>query len=259
MAEESEVKVEHEEGLTRIVVDRPKALNALTTGVLKDLMAAFGSLPAHTRVVIVTGAGDRAFVAGADIKEMSSFGADDACRFSLDLHELGDRIEALDVPVIAAVNGYALGGGCELLLACDFALASEKASFGLPEVGLGVMPGFGGTTRLTRRVGEARARQLVFTGKPIDAVEAFRIGLVNEVVGHDELPDRARAVATQIARNAPLSIAYAKRSLRHGEESDLKSANAYEAQTFGLCFATEDQTEGMAAFIEKRTPKWKGV
>ncbi|MEL6186658.1 MAG: enoyl-CoA hydratase-related protein, partial [Myxococcota bacterium] len=194
----------------------------------------------------------------ADIKEMSAFEAEDGRRFSLALHRLGDLMEAVDVPVIAAVNGYALGGGCELLLACDFAIASEKASFGLPEVGLGVMPGFGGTTRLTRRVGEARARQMVFTGKPIDAVEAFRIGLVNEVVGHDELGDRVAAVAAQIRRNAPLSIAYAKRSLRHGAESDLKSANAFEAQTFGLCFATKDQKEGMTAFIEKRAPQWTG-
>lgn len=259
MTGSDEVLVNHDEGVCLVTINRPKALNALNASVISGLQKAFSDLPESTRVVLLTGAGDRAFVAGADIKAMSSMTANEAVQFSKALHQVGQTIEGLNVPVIAVVNGFALGGGCELLLACDFALASDLSRFGQPEVGLGVIPGFGGTTRLTRRIGDASARQLVLTGAHVDAKEALRLGLVNEVVPGDQLMPRAQEVAAQIARNAPLAVQYAKQSLRHGEETDLNSANQFERHAFGLCFATEDQKEGMAAFIEKRTPKWRGA
>ncbi|MBX2812103.1 MAG: enoyl-CoA hydratase/isomerase family protein [Myxococcales bacterium] len=251
--------VKHDDALTFLTINRPRALNALNEAVIMALGGALDELPESTRVVVITGAGDKAFIAGADIKSMSVMDAHEAHIFSTRLHQLGNKIASLPVPVIAAVNGFALGGGCELMLACDFALAATGARFGQPEVGLGVIPAFGGTTRLSRRVGDAQARQLVFTGVHFDAAEALRLGLVNEVIPGDRLQARVREVAQQIAANAPRAVAYAKRSLHHGTETDLMSANDYEAHLFGLCFATEDQTEGMTAFIEKRSADWKGV
>lgn len=255
---EAVVKSELEGSTFIVTIDRPKALNALDASVIAALTETFSAVPAEARAVVLTGAGEKAFVAGADIKAMLDMGAVEAERFSAQGHRLGKIMEELPVPIIAAVNGFALGGGCEMMLACDFAIASENARFGFPEVGLGVVPGFGGTTRLTRRIGNGMARQLLFTGSHVKAEEALRLGLVNEVVPLAGLMDRAKEIAAQIAKNAPLAVAYAKRCARIGEECNLDTANAYEVGTFGLLFSTADQKEGMAAFSEKRAPEWKG-
>jgi enoyl-CoA hydratase len=258
MDENAGLTIAHAEGVTTLTIDRPKALNALDPNLVEALGRALDAVPAETRAVVLTGAGEKAFVAGADIKAMAAFSAEDARAFSEKLHGVGRRLERLDVPVIAAVNGFCLGGGCELMLACDFAIAADNARFGQPEVGLGVIPGFGGTTRLGRRIGDARARQMIFTGETIDAAEALRVGLVTELHPLADLMDRARALAAKIAKNAPLAVAHAKRSARVGEETDLSTANAFETSAFALCFATEDQAEGMKAFMEKRPAAWKG-
>lgn len=252
------LQVDHQGTTTVLTIDRPKALNAINADVIAALNEALDGLPAPCRAVVLTGGGESAFVAGADIKAMSEMSSAEAEAFARAGHALGARLEGIPQPVIAAVNGYALGGGCELMLACDFAIASENARFGQPEVRLGVIPGFGGTTRLGRRIGVGRARQLLVTGETIKADEALRVGLVNEVVGLGELMPRALAIGEQIAKNAPRAVALAKRSAHVGEETDLTTANAFEIASFGLCFATEDQREGMAAFVEKRNPTWKG-
>lgn len=243
---------------TRIIVNRPKVLNALNRATLGELARAIDVLPLDTRVVILTGAGERSFIAGADIAEMVELSPPEAVRFARLGHDVLRKLELLDAAVIAEVNGFALGGGCELMLACDFAIASDNARFGQPEVGLGVTPGFGGTVRLSRRVGDARARQLLLTGDPIKAPEALALGLVNEVVPQPELRRRVDAIAERIAKNAPLAVALAKRAARVAEESDLSTACTFEQHVFGSCFATADQREGMRAFMEKREPKWLG-
>lgn len=258
MQNDMPLRIEHSDGLTTLTIDRPKALNALNADVLTQLADALSSLPEDTRCVVLTGAGDKAFVAGADIKAMSEMSGIDGREFARKGHLVADRIEQAPVPVIAAVNGFALGGGCEMVLACDFAIAADNAVFGLPEVGLGLIPGFGGTTRLSRRVGDARARQLLFTAAKIDAAEALRIGLVNEVLDKDALMPRAQAIAAQIAKNAPIAVAYAKKSARMAEETDLRTANEFEMSMIALTFTTEDTSEGLRAFIEKRAPEWKG-
>ena len=252
------VRVEHRDTTALVIIDRPRALNAIDAQVLEELDAAIHQLPEGCRAVVITGAGDKAFVAGADIKAMQSMTPAESERFGQKGHALFARLGALPMPVIAAVNGFALGGGCELALACDFVVASETARFGLPEVGLGVIPGFGGTTRLGRRVGDAWARRMIVTGERVKAEVALRIGLVTEVVAPDRLLDRALELAGQIGANAPRAVALGKRSARVAEESSLEQANAFEVAAFGLCFSTEDQREGMSAFIEKREPVWKG-
>ena len=243
-----------------VTVDRPKVLNALDELTLRELEAAFAGLAGSPdlRCVILTGAGPKAFVAGADISAMSGLGPRDARLFAELGHELGDTIEALSVPVIAAVGGFALGAGCELALACDFIYASTAARFGQPEVNLGVIPGFGGTQRLARRVGPGRARELVYTGAIISAVEALRIGLVNAVVEPADLMPRVRAVAETIAAKAPLAVADAKRAFRLGADVPLAQAHELERQLFAGLFATADQKEGMKAFVEKRPAKFQG-
>lgn len=251
--------IETGDGVTRLTVNRPKALNALNRATLAELDRALSDLPAETRVLVITGGGEKSFIAGADITEMASMGATEASTFSAMGHRVLSRIEALPVPVIAEVNGYALGGGCELMLACDFAIASDNARLGQPEVGLGVTPGFGGTTRLVRRIGEARARQLLFTGEQISAQEAQAIGLVNQVVPAAGLRDRVNELAQKIVKNAPLAVAYAKRLAIAAKETDLSTANLLEQQVFGLCFATQDQKEGMRAFVTRERPNWKGA
>ncbi|MBK6688945.1 MAG: enoyl-CoA hydratase/isomerase family protein [Deltaproteobacteria bacterium] len=245
-------------GVTRITIDRPKVLNALNRATLASLDRALSDLPEGTRVVVLTGAGEKSFVAGADIAEMAELPAPLAAQYAGEGQRILARLGELAVPVIAQVNGYALGGGLELVLACDFAIASDNARFGLPEVGLGVIPGFGGTIRLARKIGPAAARQLLYTGAQLKAEEALRAGLVNEVVPLAELTGRVDAIAAQIAKNAPLAVASAKRSARHAEETDLGTALAVEAQLFGLCFATTDQGEGMRAFLDKRPAQWTG-
>jgi enoyl-CoA hydratase len=242
-----------------LTVNRPKVLNALddaTLGELTDAFIAFERAPG-LRCVILTGAGEKAFVAGADIGAMAALGPREARAFAERGHRLAALMEALAVPVIAAVNGFALGGGLELVLACDFALASDNAKLGLPEVSLGVIPGFGGTQRLARRVGLGYARELVYTGNVIDAAEALRIGLVNTVTRPGELLAAARAVAEKIASRAPLAVADAKRAMHDGADAPLAQALGLERELFAGLFATADQKEGMRAFLEKRPPDFQ--
>jgi enoyl-CoA hydratase len=243
-----------------VTVNRPKVLNALddvTLRELTDVFLALGSEP-EVRCVILTGAGEKAFVAGADIAAMAGLSVDEARAFAERGHRLGAVMEALAAPVIAAVNGFALGGGLELALACDFAIASSNAKLGLPEVGLGVLPGFGGTQRLARRVGIARARELVYTGKVIGAEEALRIGLVNAVTEVGELAATVRGVAEVIAGRGPLAVRAAKRVMAEGADLPLAQALAGEREAFAALFSSGDQKEGMRAFLEKRGAKFEG-
>lgn len=250
--------VESQAAVTRITINRPKVLNALNRATLLELERAVAELSPGTRVLVITGSGEKAFVAGADIAEMASLDPVAAASFARLGHRVLSSLERLDAVVIAEVNGFALGGGCELVLACDFAIAAGNARFGQPEVKLGVTPGFGGTTRLLRRVGLARATQLIATGEPVDAEKAEKMGLVNEVVSKEALRGRVDALAAAIVENAPLAVAAAKRSARLAAETDLQTANAYEQEIFGMCFATADQKEGMKAFMEKRKAGWGG-
>jgi enoyl-CoA hydratase len=241
-----------------VTVNRPDKLNALSADVLHALLRALDGLAkSDTRVVILTGAGEKAFIAGADIAAMKEMSVTQAKQLSALGHRVGDTIESAPFVVIAAVNGFALGGGCELAMACDLIYASEKAKFGQPEVNLGVIPGFGGTQRLARRVGVGKARELVYTGDMIDAAEAHRIGLCEAVVPPGELLDRARAVAKKIASKGPLAIDQAKRAMRRGDVT-LATANELELQSFAMLFGTKDQREGMSAFLEKRAAQFKG-
>jgi enoyl-CoA hydratase len=254
----SSLLIENDGVVATFTLNRPDKLNALNEALLGELRAAFDAVAAKPpRAVIVTGAG-KAFCAGVDIGEMSGMSTAEAKRRADDGHALGARIESLSCPVIAAVNGFALGGGCELALACDFIYAADAAKFGQPEVNLGVIPGFGGTQRLTRRVGIGRARELVYTGEIITAEKALAIGLVNAVVPKDELAARVRAVADQIAAKGPLAVAQAKRAIQRGADADLPTANELEAQAFAMLFGSEDQKEGMKAFGEKRKPEFRG-
>jgi enoyl-CoA hydratase len=255
------VRVESSAGISVITLDRPKALNALNSVLLQELEQALASLPAfpETRALILTGAGEKAFVAGADIAEMVELGAGQAQTLVANGHRVMNALEALPYPTIAAVNGFALGGGCELALACDLIYASDNAKFGLPEVGLGVIPGFGGTQRLTRRLGPARAKELIFTGDMIDAPKAKTLGLALEVLPLGELISHCRNVAGKIAKKGPLAVAQAKRVITQGADSDLSVANLLEQQAFSLLFGTQDQREGMKAFVEKRQAAFKGA
>lgn len=259
MTDEKSVRVEHQDGITRITINRPKVLNALNGATLTELEAAIDAIdPATTRVVVVTGAGEKAFVAGADIGAMAKLSAQEAADFALLGHRTFQKLADLPVPTIAAVNGFALGGGCELMLACDFAIASEKARIGLPEVSLGVIPGFAGTVRLGRRVGHAMAKQMLFTAQHVKADEALRIGLVNEVTAPEALLERVEAIAKMIAKNAPRAVQWAKASANNASDANLRAAGDYERAAFGMTFSTDDQKEGMAAFLEKRQANWKG-
>lgn len=249
-------------GAIRVVtIDRPAALNAIDVGTMRELAAVFDACAAAPalRVVIVTGAGDKAFVAGADVAALANMSVDEARAFSALGHGVGDRIESLSVPVIAAVNGFALGGGCELALACDFIYAATGARFGQPEVRLGAIPGFGGTQRLGRRIGIARAREMLFTGETIDAAEALRIGLVNKVWEPARLMPEARRTAATIAARAPLAVASAKRAVREGADRPLDDAHLVETRLFAELFASEDLKLGMRAFLEKdrHPPQWR--
>ena len=243
-----------------VTVNRPRALNALDAATLRALTEAFTALEATpgVRCVILTGAGDKAFVAGADVKAMAAMTSAEAGALAALSHRLGEIMAGMSAPVIAAVNGFALGGGCELALCCDFIYASRAAKFGQPEVGLGVIPGLGGTQRLPRRIGLARAAELLYTGAVIDADEALRLGLVNAVVDADALLPRARAVADAIAARAPLAVAAAKRAAREGAELPLSAALELERTLFAGLFGTADQREGMRAFVEKRAATWSG-
>jgi enoyl-CoA hydratase len=250
--------------LAFLTLNRPDKLNALDSVLLAEIGRVAAELaarpaPARPRVLILTGAGDKAFAAGADVAELSRVTPVEARALSENGHRTGRTLEEAPFPVIAAVNGFALGGGCELALACDFIYASEKARFGQPEVGLGLVPGFGGTQRLARRVGIGRAREIVYTGAPLDAARALAIGLVNEVVPHAELLTRVEAVARSIAARPPLAVAAAKRLLLRGSEIELTAANELEIEAFGALFATHDAREGTSAFVAKRPPAFNGT
>lgn len=249
-----------EPGIHLLTINRPKSLNALNADTLDEIAAAVAEVGADSgaRALLVTGAGEKAFVAGADISQMQNFDSAQAQAFS----ERGNRtfraLEMLPVPVVALVNGYALGGGCELAMACDWIVASERAMFGQPEVNLGVVAGFGGTQRLTRLVGRAMAMDLLVTGRMVKADEALRIGLVNQVVPPDQLLDKGIEIARMIASKGPVAVRLTKQIVQRGQDLDLANACQQEAYAFGLCCATEDQKEGMKAFLEKRPAKFVG-
>jgi enoyl-CoA hydratase len=249
--------VDIEDRIAVVKVARPQVLNALSSDLLKEADVLLDSLQDEVDVIVLTGEG-RAFVAGADIEEMRGLSAEQGRRFGQLGARLFRRIERMPQPVIAAVNGFALGGGCELALACDIRIASEKAKFGQPEVTLGIIPGFSGTQRLPRIVGAAKAKELILTGALIDAAEALRIGLVSRVVPGEELLPACMDLARQIARNAQVAVRYGKAAINAGLGTDLETGIALEQDLFGLCFATEDQKEGMAAFLEKRRPAFRG-
>ncbi len=243
-----------------VTIDRQKKLNALNPEVISEIDAVFAEIrddPA-VRSVVLTGAGERAFVAGADIGVLAKMDPIGGVEVSRAGQEVFRRIERFPKPVIAAVGGYALGGGCELALACHLRVASEKARFGLPEVGLGIIPGYGGTARLARLVGLGRATELILTGGMIDGARASEIGLANMVVPHAELMDRARELAARIAANAPIAVRLALASLYRAEESPIEHSLAFEANLFGLLASTADMKEGMSAFLEKRRPVFGG-
>lgn len=252
--------LETEQGIAIVTINRPKALNALNAATINDLDKMFTQLAADdgVKVIILTGSGDKSFVAGADITEMKDMTAIEGRSWAKLAQEVFNKIENIGKPVIAAVNGYALGGGCELSMSCDIRIASEKAKFGQPEVSLGIPPGFGGTQRLPRLVGKGRAKELLFTGDMIDAAEAYRIGLANKIVAPEALLDTAKAMAKTIMSRAPIAVQICKAAVNEGLDVDLESGVAYEAEVFGLCFATEDQTEGMTAFVEKRKANFCG-
>ncbi len=248
-----------------LTVNRPEARNALDRPTVDALTAAFEAIDRDggVRCAILTGAGDRAFVAGADIKAMAGLDRAGALAFAERGHRMADLMEQLRVPIIAAVNGFALGAGLELALACDFIYAARTARMGMPEVGLGVIPGFGGTQRLPLRVGLARAREMIYSGVIIDAEAALRIGLANAVLDADQLMPGVRALAETIARNAPLAVQAAKQTVTpgalRGPDEPLAGALAVERDQFAALFATEDQKEGMRAFVEKRPAAWRGA
>jgi enoyl-CoA hydratase len=243
-----------------VTMNRPKVLNALNHAALADLRAAFEDArdDESVRGVILTGAGDKSFIAGADINEVATDTPVEAEAKTRRGHDLMDLIENLDKPVIAAVNGFALGGGCEAALACTIRLASDTAKFGLPEVKLGIIPGYGGTQRLPRLVGKGVAMQLILSGAMIDATEAHRVGLVNEVVPGAELIARAEAILNQIGANAPLSVKYAMEAVNKGVEANLAEGLVLESALVAICTSTEDKKEGTAAFLEKRAAKFNG-
>ena len=243
-----------------ITVNRPKVLNALNPATMEDLRRAFTAAKddPEVRVVILTGAGEKAFVAGADLNELRKLTLIEGKEYTHAGQSVLDLIENLGKPVIACVNGFALGGGCEIAMACTLRLASENAKLGQPEVKLGLIPGYGGTQRLPRLVGKGMAMQLVLTGEMISAQEACRIGLVNEVVAAAELIPRAEAIAKKIIANAPLAVQYAMEAVNHGMDMPLKEGLYLEATLFGLICGTEDKNEGTTAFLEKRAANFKG-
>ena len=250
------IRCEKQDGIAIVTIDRPEALNALNSTVITELEQVVAALESDrdVRCLILTGEG-RSFVAGADIGEQYPLDLDGGRRWGQRGSALMRRIEKLEFPTIAAVNGFALGGGCELALSCDIILASEKAKFGQPEVGLGITPGFSGTQRLPRRVGVAKAKELIFSGKQIGAEEAKRIGLVNEVYAAEELLNKAVEMAKSFTANAPIAVKYSKACIDRGMQMDIDNGIALENELFAMCFATEDQKEGMGAFLEKRKEK----
>jgi enoyl-CoA hydratase/carnithine racemase len=254
------ILLEKKNSIAYVTVNRPKVLNALNMATMEDLRAAFTDIKNDTgiRVAILTGAGEKAFIAGADIGELAKHDAVNGKEYTHRGQSVLDLIENLGKPVIACINGFALGGGCELAMACTMRLASENAKLGQPEVKLGIIPGYGGTQRLPRLVGKGIAMQLVATGDMITAQEAHRIGLVNEVTSPADLIPRAEAIAQKIVANAPLAVRYAMEAVNKGMETTLAEGLYLEAVLFGVCCATEDRKEGTTAFLEKRPAQFKG-
>ena len=252
--------LEVENGIATIFFNRPKALNALNNALFDELDIALDQVEANTdvRVLILTGAGDKAFVAGADISELVKMNPLQAKHFSRKGQKVFSKIEALPIPAIAAVNGFALGGGSEAAMACDFIYASEKALFGLPEITLGLIPGFGGTQRLARLVGNNRAKELVFTGKNIPADKALDYGIVNEVFPHDSLMEAVMKTANLIASRGRVALRAAKEVIQNGTATDLETGCKIENDAFALAMTSEDAREGTSAFLEKRKPVFKG-
>lgn len=250
------VRFDTEGAVGIITIDRPKALNALNSEVLAELDACFDSIDTNTiRAIILTGEGDKSFVAGADIGEMSKLSPAEGEAFGKKGNDVFRKIETFPIPVIAAVNGFALGGGCEIAMSCDIRICSDNAMFGQPEVGLGITPGFGGTQRLARIVGVGMAKQLIYTARNIKADEAFRIGLVNAIYPQEELMPAAKKMAAAIAQNAPIAVRACKKAINDGLDAKMDDAIVIEEKLFGSCFETHDQIEGMNAFLEKRKEK----
>ena len=248
------VLLEKKGNIAVATINRPKALNALNSQVLEDLneLVDLVSADEEIRALVLTGSGEKAFVAGADIGEMSTLTKSGGEAFGKKGNDVFRKLETMPIPTIAAVNGFALGGGCELSMACDIRIASEKALFGQPEVGLGITPGFGGTQRLARLVSPGMAKQLIYSAKNIKADEALRIGLVNAVYPLEELMPAAEKLAETIAKNAPIAVRACKKAINEGLQVDMEQAIVIEEKLFGSCFETEDQKEGMGAFLEKR-------
>ena len=252
------IKYEVKENIAYVTINRPQAMNALNMDVLNELFDAFTAIDKseEVRAVVLTGEG-KAFVAGADIAQMHQLNALEGRQMMIMGHKVMNLIENNTKPVIAAVNGFALGGGCELAMACDMRIASEKAKFAQPEVGLGIIPGFGGTQRLARLVGKGMAKYMILSAEMIKADEAHRIGLVEKVVAPEELLGEAERIAKVIASKAPIAVSTAKSAINNGYDMDMKSASVFEIETFTAAFGSEDKTEGMAAFLEKRAPEFK--
>ncbi|MGD2098510.1 MAG: enoyl-CoA hydratase-related protein [Desulfobacterales bacterium] len=249
-----------EQGVATITFNRPNALNALNAALLEEFSQALDVIAGSDdiRVLVLTGAGEKAFVAGADISELATFNPLTARKFSQDGHAIFARLQAMPIAVIAAVNGFALGGGTEIAIACDFIYASENAKFGQPEINLGVIPGFGGTQRLPRLIGANRAKELIFTGKMISAAEAEKIGLVNKVVPADQLMAEVMQTAREIAAKGKVSLRAAKQAINQGLNTDLATGIHIEVEGFGMCYGSADAKEGTTAFLEKRKADFKG-
>lgn len=258
MANYETIKYEVNGAIATVTINRPKAMNALNSQVLDELLAVYDEIEADPAVLvtILTGEG-KAFVAGADIAEMSKLNAVEARAFAKKGHAVMNRIESIEKPTIAAVNGFALGGGCELSMACDIRIASSKAKFGQPEVGLGLIPGFGGNIRLPRLVGKGNAKYLIYSADMIGAEDAYRMGLVQQIAEPEELIAAAEKMAAKIAAQAPIAVSVAKDVINNGYDVDQKSGSAYEVNAFSLIFDSEDMKEGTAAFLEKRKAEWK--
>jgi len=255
------ILVEREDRIAIITLNRPQVLNALSQATVDELDAAMDELGADegVRAIIITGAGEKAFAAGADIKELHALqSATEAAEFIGRRHRFLFKLAKLPKPVIAALNGYALGGGCELAMACDIRIAAETARLGQPEINVGMIPGTGGTQRLLRLVGPGMAKYLILTGDHISAQEALRIGLVEKVVPSEKLMDEARALATRLAAKPPIAVALAKQAIAMGMETGLEDGCAHEVALFGLVYATKDRVEGTSAFLEKRQPEFEG-
>ena len=247
------VKCEAEGAVAVITIARPKALNALNSAVLDELSATFDAIDQNViRAIVLTGAGDKSFVAGADIGEMSTLSKEEGEAFGKKGNDVFRKIETFPIPVIAAINGFALGGGNELAMSCDIRICAENAIFGQPEVGLGITPGFGGTQRLARLVSPGMAKQIIYTARNIKADEAFRIGLVNAVYPQEELLDQAKKMAAGIAKNAPIAVRGCKKAINDGLEANMDDALVIEEKIFGGCFESYDQREGMANFLRKK-------